>query len=125
MKLPIQIVDANDNLIGHKVREKLDLLHDIYRATGLWLTNSSGDVLIAQRKFTKVSDPGKCGPAVSGTVDEGETYESNIYKEAQEEIGLTGVKFEVGQKSRVYGPRNYFAQWFTAQVDRDADSFAL
>ena len=30
------------------------------------------------------------GPAVSGTNEEGETYDSNIIKEAQEEIGLTG-----------------------------------
>lgn len=125
MKPQIQIVDADDNLIGHKVRQEVDPIKDIYRVAALWLTNSQGEILIAQRKLTKTNDPGKWGPAVAGTVDEGETYESNIYKEAQEEIGLSGIKFEIGPKRRVYEPTNYFGQWFTSRVDQGVDSFVL
>jgi isopentenyldiphosphate isomerase len=125
MKQQIQIVDDSDNLIAHKARADVDPAKDIYRVAALWLTNSSGDVLIAQRKFTKESNPGKWGPAVAGTVDEGETYEINIYKEAEEEIGLTGVTFQIGPKLRAYEPRNHFTQWYTAQVDRAADSFVI
>ncbi|MEO6761633.1 MAG: NUDIX domain-containing protein [Candidatus Saccharimonadales bacterium] len=125
MKLPIQIVNNDDEFIGLVDRLEADYSKIIYRVSGLWLTNSLGEVLMAQRKFTKRSDPGAWGPAVAGTLDEGETYESNIYKEAEEEIGLTGVKFDLGPKIRVTEPRNYFCQWFTVNLDRPASEFKL
>ena len=87
MKKPkVIIVDENDNPIGLKYREDIDYSKDTYRCTGIWITNSNDEVLIAQRKFTKDKDPGKWGPAVAGTIEEGETYESNAYKEMKEEI---------------------------------------
>jgi isopentenyldiphosphate isomerase len=123
MKPMIQIVDKDDNLIGYKPRDQVDYENDIYRVAALWLTDTKGRVLIAQRKHTKDKDPGKWGPAVAGTVDQGETYKDNIYKEAEEEIGLVGVKFVKGPKTRVYTPRNYFAQWYIALVDRPIEEF--
>ena len=119
----IQIVDEKDNLIGHKERGEVDPEKDIYRSAALWLTNSKGEVLLAQRKFTKDHDPGKQGPAVSGTVDEGETYESNIYKEAEEEIGLKGETLKLGPKERVTKEYNFFCQWFTHSLDWPLEKF--
>lgn len=119
----IQIVDEKDNLIGHKDRSEVDYNKDIYRGTALWVTNSEGEVLLAQRKHTKDKDPGKWGPAVSGTVDEGETYETNIYKEAEEEIGLKNEPFKLGPKARVKRPFNFFCQWYTLSLDRPLGSF--
>jgi len=95
-----QVVDENDQLIGYKERSKIDFKKDIYRIGALWLTDGTGQILIAQRKLTKDKDPGKWGPAAAGTVEKSETYESNAYKEAQEEIGLVGVKFELGPVQR-------------------------
>jgi NADH pyrophosphatase NudC (nudix superfamily) len=81
-------------------------------------------VLLAQRKFDKKHDPGRWGPAVAGTVDQGESYESNIYKEAEEEIGLKGVKFDLGPKQLISdGPHKFFCQWFLAKVD--AEDFVI
>ncbi len=119
----IQIVDENDQVVGHKDRADVDHQNEVYRVAALWVTNSQGEVLIAQRKHNKDKDPGKWGPAVSGTVDEGETYETNIYKEAEEEIGLIGEIFNQGSKMRITEPRNYFCQWFTATVDKPLDEF--
>jgi isopentenyldiphosphate isomerase len=108
----MQVVDGNDEYIGDKERSELDFQKDIYRVAALWLTNSANEVLIAQRKFSKDRDPGLWGPAVAGTVEPGETYETNIYKEAEEEIGLSGLVFTLGPKLRVKTPRNYFCQWY-------------
>ncbi|MFA6422790.1 MAG: NUDIX domain-containing protein, partial [Candidatus Buchananbacteria bacterium] len=83
----IIIVNENDEAIGHKERNELDF-SDIYRVSGLWITNLKGEILLAQRAFTKNHDPGKWGPAAAGTVEEGEDYETNILKEAEEELGL-------------------------------------
>lgn len=127
MKKPkIIIVDEHDTVIGAKDRDLLDHGKDIYRATGLWLTDKEGNILLAQRAFTKKNGPGEWGPAASGTVDEGETYESNIIKEAEEEIGLTGVTFTLDKKMRVQGGRNFFGQWFTACINhKPANEFHI
>lgn len=120
----IVVVNDQDEIIGHKERGTLSK-EDIYRVSGLWVTNSNGDILLAQRKFTKTHDPGKWGPAVAGTVDEGETYDSNIVKEAEEEISLTNIQPTKGPKRRVSDEHNYFGQWYTLIVDKPASDFTI
>ncbi len=121
----VNIVDDYDNLIGIKYRDELDPEIDRYQFSALWITNSKGEALIAQRKLTKDKDPGKWGPAVAGTLEEGETHESNIYKEAKEEIGLTDITFEVGPTQKMERPRKNFGQWYFVKIDRPADTFFL
>ncbi len=115
MKIPI--VNEQDEIIGYKDRDNKDP-GDIIRASGLWVTDKDGNILLAQRSFSRKNDPGIWGPAVAGTVEEGETYESNIIKEAEEEIGLVGIKPILGPKIRAKY-KQYFGQWFTAVVDHD------
>jgi isopentenyldiphosphate isomerase len=120
-----QVVNEKDEVIGHKQREEIDWEKDIYRIAALWLTNSKGEILIAQRVHTKDKDPGKWGPAAAGTLEKDETYESNIYKEAEEEIGLTGISLSKGPQQRFHEPRQAFCQWFTGVSDKRPDEFTL
>jgi len=113
MKIPF--VNEQDEIIGYKDREDRNP-SDLVRATGLWVTDKDGNILLAQRAFTKRHDPGLWGPAVGGTVEEGETYESNIIKEAEEEIGLVNVKFDAISKVHVF---NCIAKLYTVIVDND------
>src|SRR3989338_6686941 len=87
IKQQIPIVNDRDVGIGYKFREEITK-EDIYRVSALWVTNSQVMILLAKRALTKKNSPGEWGPAVSGTVDKGETYEGNIYREAEEELGL-------------------------------------
>ena len=110
------IVDEQDNEIGIKSVAGHD---DIYRVSALWLTNKSGEILLARRAYTKKHHPGKWGPAVAGTVEEGETYLSNIVKETEEELGL---KF--GEQDFILGPKylsretwTHWGQWFLVKKD--------
>jgi isopentenyldiphosphate isomerase len=123
--MKIKIVDNSDNEIGVKQRSEIDYKNDIYRVSALWITNSIGLTLLAKRALIKEKDPGKWGPAVAGTVDEGESYDENIYKEAMEEIGLENEKFTKGPKVHITYPRNYFCQWYFVQFDRDIESFTM
>jgi len=123
-KAKIIIVDENDKVIGFKQRGTLSPT-DIYRVSALWIQNSKGDILLAQRSFNKIHDPGKWGPAVAGTVDEGETYESNIIKEAGEEIGLSDCQFKKAFYEKNNGNHKYFLQWYFALVDKDIHSFTI
>lgn len=94
----IQIVNENDEYIGAKERSEIDHGTDIYRVSALWLINSLGQVLLAKRAATKDHSPGKWGPAVAGTVEESETYDENIRKEAKEEIGLVDANVTRSKK---------------------------
>jgi isopentenyldiphosphate isomerase len=73
----------------------------------------------------KSHDPGKWGPAVAGTLEEGETYESNAHKEAFEELGLTDITLEVGPKQHSTSRRNFFGQWFICRLDKSVTEFVL
>lgn len=90
MKIPV--VNEQDEIIDYKDRSVLDP-RDLCHVTGLWVTDSDGNILLAQRSFKKKHDPGIWGPAVSGTVEEGETYESNIIKEAMGGDWVNWVEF--------------------------------
>lgn len=118
MKSKIIIVDEKDKIIGFKVRNHIKRL-DIYRVSGLWITNENGDILLAKRAFTKSHDPGKFGPAVAGTVEDKETYKSNIIKEAKEELGLKNILIKKGRKVRMVGKHNYFCQWYSTIINKD------
>ncbi len=109
MKIPI--VDENDNLIEYRERDNKDT-NSIYRVSSLWITDTDGKILLARRALNKSHDPGKWGPAVAGTVEEGETYEKNIIKEAEEELGLRNIKLVLGIKRRKKTKWNYFSQEF-------------
>ncbi|HEY5695510.1 MAG TPA: NUDIX domain-containing protein [Candidatus Saccharimonadales bacterium] len=133
MKLPsfstgftnrVVIVNDQDEIVGHKERGTLSQ-EDIYRVSALWATNSNGDILLAQRHHTKKHHPNLWGPAVAGTVDEGETYDENIVKEAEEEIGLKDIQPKKSQKIRVTGEHNHFTQWYTLVCDKPAEDFVI
>ena len=116
MRIPI--VDEQDEIIGYKDRRDRNP-KDICRVTGLWLTDPEGNILLAQRSLDNNHDPGKWAPAVSGTVEEGETYELNMIKETEEEIGLKNPHLVFGPKFRRSTSHEYFAQCFTAVVDHN------
>ena len=120
----IIIVDENDDMIGTKERGTLES-GDIYRVSALWVENSNGDILLAKRALTKKHHPRRWGPAVAGTNDVGESYKSNIIKEAEEEIGLKDCEFKLGKKKRVSGEYDYFCQWYFVVVDKNLDEFTI
>jgi len=122
--MKIIIVDEKDQEIGLKDRKNRDQ-KDIYRVAALWITNNQGEILLAQRAFNKKHHPGKWGPAVAGTIEAGETYESNIIKEAEEELGLKGIKFQPGPKTRTVGEYNHFTQWFKLKLDQPIEAFTV
>lgn len=124
--MQIIIVDERDNPVGVSDRTSLQPT-DIYRVAALWITNSKSEILLAQRALDKENDPGKWGPAVAGTLEDGETYLSNIIKEAQEEIGLENVEPTIGEKKfrKHVGRASYFVQWYSLKIDKDIFEFKL
>lgn len=109
--MTIPIVDHQDKVIGHKVREAIDYRTDIFQTASLWIIDSSGDILLAQRTLDKKIDPGKWAEAVGGTVENAESYEETVIREAAEELGITDINLQKGPKQFITTPCQYFVQW--------------
>lgn len=120
----VTIVDESDQVIGAKLRSEMTTT-DIYRVSALWLEDSSGRILLAQRAFSKEHHPGMWGPAAAGTLEAGETYESNIIKETEEELGLIGLHFEKSLYQFNDKEYRHFTQWFLALTDRPLEDFNI
>lgn len=121
----VVIVDENDNIIAYKNREAVRQ-EDIYRVSALWITNSRGEILLARRHRTKSHHPRKWGPAVAGTVEQGESYQDNIIKEAEEELGLQQVRLATGPKVKLDDETYHiFIQWYTLKIDKEIDQFTI
>jgi isopentenyl-diphosphate delta-isomerase len=123
--MKIIIVDDNDRVIDVKERDELDYAKDIYRVSAIWVTNSHGQVLLAKRALSKKHDPGVWGPAVAGTIEEGETYRSNILKEIREELGVDDIAPKESKKVFVDDGHRYFTQWFMGNSERQTNRFFI
>jgi isopentenyl-diphosphate Delta-isomerase len=120
----ISIVDEDDTIIEYvEISERKP--EQIYRVSALWVTNSHGDILIAQRHRSKKHYPLRWWPAVAGTVEKGETYLSNIIKETEEEIWVSITDPTLGPKIQTKTWYLHFTQWFTATLDKTIDEFTL
>lgn len=124
--MQVIVVDKYDSEIGHKDIAKLHY-EDMYRVAVVWITDiRTGDVLITQRNWSKHNDPGKWMAGASGTVEKGETYESNIEKETEEELGLKGIVFTKGPKVFIDdGKHQFFAQWFRGSINKDTEKIVI
>lgn len=120
----LYIVNEKDEIIRETERETVST-DEIVRTTALWITNDKGDILLSQRSFSKKYNPGRWDPAAAGTVEAGESYESNIEKEAFEEIGIKNEQFELGPKRFFQKPYRCFCQFFSWQTDLPSEEFTI
>lgn len=127
MKSKVIIVNQNDEIIWYKNRWDINS-HDIYRVAALWVENNKWEVLLAQRSFNKKNNPGQWSCAACGTVDEWETYDDNIYKEAEEEIWLMWENFKKCRKefrAENNWEFNFFLQWYYLKIDKSLEDFMI
>ena len=126
MKEDIQIiVDENDEVIGYKHRHDITS-DDTYRVSALWIENSKWEILMSLRGFMKRNNPGKWSAAVAGTIDKWESYDENIYKEAEEELWITWYIFEKWEKMHhTKWQYRYFCQWYHLTADINIEELIL
>ena len=122
-EMSIPVVNENDEIIDYKDRTDINPAVDIVRSASLWITNHNGDILLAQRKYTKRNNPGKWGEAVGGTVEGQDDYESTMLRETEEEIGLKVDNYEIGPKQYVSSSTRYFVQWYKTIIDKPIEVF--
>ncbi|WP_339546580.1 NUDIX hydrolase [Pseudomonas sp. RA_35y_Pfl2_P32] len=85
-------VDEQDHLLGSLVRSALRERGLIGRGTYILLFNSSGELCVHQRTFSKALYPGFWDVAAGGMVGAGESYAESAARELAEELGVSGVE---------------------------------
>jgi isopentenyldiphosphate isomerase/intracellular septation protein A len=87
------IVDAEGKVLGKAPRSichsRPGILHQVVH---LHVINSEDRIFLQKRVLSKHIQPGKWDTAVGGHVQSGETIESALKREAEEELGLDGFK---------------------------------
>ena len=86
----IDIVDANGNPTG-KIALKSEAHKNGWHhiTIHLWLYNSNGDILLAQRSHKKIICPLLWDVSAAGHIDAGESFIDAAIRETYEELGVT------------------------------------
>lgn len=88
---PVDVVDADDRVVGRATRAEMRAGRLRHRATYLLLFNGRGELFIHLRTPTKDVYPSHWDVAVGGVVGAGESYEEGARRELAEEVGIVGV----------------------------------
>jgi len=100
----LDIIDANDVVIGRASSEEVHAKGLLHRFVHVFVVGSDGRILVQQRHHTKKRGALLFDAAVGGHVDSGETYFDAAVREGREEIGLEGVGYEYLGKIKNYDP---------------------
>lgn len=91
----LDLVDANDVVIGRKLRSEIyaEKLFN-FRAVNAFLKNSKGQLWIPRRSPHKLLFPGCLDMSMGGHVESGESYHQAFVRELQEELNLNVDEIE-------------------------------
>ena len=91
----VDVVDADDRVVGRATRAEMRAGRLRHRATYLLVFNSRGELFVHLRTATKDVYPSHWDVAVGGVVGAGESYDEGARRELAEEVGIRGVTQEV------------------------------
>lgn len=84
------VVDAEGNILDAATREEChNGSRKLHPVVHLHIFNPKGELYLQKRPAWKDIQPGKWDTAVGGHIDLGEHTEQALYREAQEELGIT------------------------------------
>jgi len=98
----LDIVDAQDNVIGRDTRARVHAKGLIHRSSHIVLFNTQGEVFVQLRSLAKDSGAGLWDTSAAGHVDSGESYLECAIRELNEELGITIDAVALQQLGRLY-----------------------
>src|SRR5215470_9369608 len=87
----VDVVDADDRVIGRATRADIRARKLRHRATYILVFKAHGQLFVHRRSAAKDIYPSYYDVAVGGVVGAGETYDDGARRELAEELGITAV----------------------------------
>lgn len=87
----LDIVDENDRVIGQSSRGEAYTLGLRHRCVCVQVRDSAGRIFVHRRTPTKLIFPSLHDMFVGGVVGAGESYDDAALREAEEELGVSGL----------------------------------
>ena len=87
----LDIVDAEDKLIGVRARGDVHSLGLMHRSVHILVFNSAGELFLQKRSQSKDSNPGLWDSSAAGHLEHGERYPDCATRELAEELGIDVV----------------------------------
>jgi len=84
----LDVVDAEDRVIGVKTRGEIHAQGLMHRAVHILVFNSKGELFLQKRSMNKDENPGQWDSSAAGHVDSGESYIACAIREIEEELGI-------------------------------------
>jgi len=84
----LDIVDANDRVIGCATRAEVHRTERVHRAVHMLLLNHEGNLFLQKRSASKDMYPNHWDSSAAGHVDSGEDYLQCAVRELEEELGV-------------------------------------
>ncbi|MFE7580976.1 NUDIX hydrolase [Streptomyces gardneri] len=87
----LDVVDENDRVIGQAPRGEVYARGLIHRCVFIRVRDAEGRTFVHRRTATKLSYPSLYDMFVGGVVGAGESYDEAALREAEEELGVSGL----------------------------------
>ncbi|MEY9489644.1 8-oxo-dGTP pyrophosphatase MutT (NUDIX family) [Streptomyces calvus] len=87
----IDIVDENDRVVGQSPRGEAYARRLRHRCAFILVRDGEGRIFVHRRTPTKLVFPSRYDMFVGGVVGAGESYDEAALREAEEELGVTGL----------------------------------
>ncbi|ALO07276.1 hydrolase, NUDIX family [Streptomyces venezuelae] len=87
----LDVVDENDRVIGQAPRGEVYARGLIHRCVFIRVRDAKGRTFVHRRTATKLSYPSLYDMFVGGVVGAGESYDEAALREAEEELGVSGL----------------------------------
>lgn len=87
----LDIVDENDRVVGRRPRGEAYALGLRHRCSFILARDAEGRIFVHRRTATKLVFPSLYDMFVGGVVGSGETYDEAALREAEEELGVSGL----------------------------------
>lgn len=113
-------VNEKDEVLGSVERKKAHDEKLVHREIALLVYDETRRVLFQKRSIKKRSNPGLWSTSVAGHIRYGYEAEEEMVREAEEEIGLKGVKLHyLGKELTIKPEERYYENWFMTEVRAD------
>ncbi|WP_031070741.1 NUDIX hydrolase [Streptomyces sp. NRRL WC-3742] len=113
----LDVVDEQDRVLGTSPRGEVYRLGLTHRCVFVLVRDPAGRIFVHRRTDTKLFAPGAYDMFVGGVVGTGETYAEASVREAEEELGVSGIaprhlfKFLYREEKLSWWCDMYEAEW--------------